>query len=92
MVVGLANNYLGTKHTIFISAGILFLSYLSLSFGTVIAQYIGSTEKTVVMYSLAGVAIGGGLFKASPTSLISKLFEKYDPALDGTITLYYISY
>ena len=34
------------------------------------------------------VAIGGGLFKANPTSLISKLFEKGDPTLDGAMTLY----
>lgn len=87
----IGDNYLGAKRTIFIGAGILFLSYLSLSFGTVIAQFIGNTEKTIVMYSLSGVAIGGGLFKANPTSLISKLFEKGDPALDGSMTLYYMA-
>ena len=62
----IGDNYLGAKRTIFIGAGILFLSYLSLSFSAVIADSFGSTEKTVVMYSLAGVAIGGGLFKANP--------------------------
>ncbi|MWY34099.1 MFS transporter [Francisella tularensis] len=87
----IGDSYLGAKRTIFIGAGILFLSYISLSFSTFIAKYLGSTEKTVVMYSLAGVAIGGGLFKANPTSLISKLFEKGDPALDGAMTLYYMA-
>ncbi|MBK2095069.1 MFS transporter [Francisella philomiragia] len=87
----IGDNYLGAKRTIFIGAGILFLSYLSLSFSTAIADLLNSTEKTIVMYSLAGVAIGGGLFKANPTSLISKLFEKGDPALDGAMTLYYMA-
>ncbi|AIT08730.1 major facilitator transporter [Candidatus Francisella endociliophora] len=87
----IGDSYLGAKRTIFIGAGILFLSYLSLSFATVIAEQIGSTEKTIVMYSLAGVAIGFGLFKPNPTSLISKLFEKGDPALDGAMTMYYMA-
>ncbi len=87
----IGDNYLGGKRTIFIGAGILFLSYLSLSFSTAIADLLNSTEKTIVMYSLAGVAIWGGLFKANPTSLISKLFEKGDPALDGAMTLYYMA-
>lgn len=87
----IGDSYLGAKRTIFIGAGFLFLSYLTLSFGEAIATAIGSTEKTVVMYSLAGIAIGGGLFKPNPTSLISKMFEKGDPAQDGAMTLYYMA-
>ena len=30
--------------------------------------------------------------KLVPHSLISKLFEKCDPALDGAMTLYYIAF
>lgn len=41
----IGDNYLGAKRTIFIGAGILFLSYLSLSFSAVIADLLGSTEK-----------------------------------------------
>lgn len=87
----IGDSYLGAKRTIFIGAGILTTSYLTLSFGENIANYIGSTEKQVVMYSLAGIAIGGGLFKPNPTSLISKMFKKGDPAQDGAMTLYYMA-
>ncbi|MDE4965962.1 POT-type proton-dependent oligopeptide transporter, partial [Francisella tularensis] len=70
---------------------ILIFSYISLSFSTFIAVYLGSTDLKVVLYSLAGVAIGGGLFKANHTSLISKLFEKGDTSLDRAMTLYYMA-
>ena len=87
----IGDNYLGAKRTISIGAAILLLSYTALTFSTDIALFIGITIKQMVMYSLAGIAIGGGLFKANPTSLISKLFEKGDPAQDGAMTLYYMA-
>lgn len=87
----IGDNYLGAKRTIFVGAGILFLSYFCLSVSSDLAPVIGLDVKSIVMYSLAGVAIGGGLFKANPTSLISKLYEKGDPALDGAMTLYYMA-
>jgi len=87
----IGDSYLRAKRTIFIGAGILSVSYFSLSTAKIIAAYIGSTDKTVVMYCLAGIAIGGGLFKPNPSSLISKMFEKGDPAQDGAMTLYYMA-
>ena len=40
----IGDSYLGAKRTIFIGAGILTVSYFSLGFGEIIANYIGSTE------------------------------------------------
>ena len=87
----IGDSYLGAKRTIFIGASILCASYFCLSFSVGISNHIGSNEKDIVIYSLAGIAVGGGLFKANPTSLISKLFEKGDPAQDAAMTLYYMA-
>ena len=46
--------------------------------------------KATVFYSLAGVVVGSALFKANPSSLISKLFTKGDSALDSAMTMYTI--
>ncbi|MFT4693360.1 MAG: POT family proton-dependent oligopeptide transporter [Francisella sp.] len=89
----IGDSYLGAKRTIFVGAGILATSYilLCLSFDHHFTNFFGTNEKDVVLYSLAGIAIGGGLFKPNPTSLISKMFEKGDPAQDGAMTLYYMA-
>ncbi|MGQ4005562.1 oligopeptide:H+ symporter [Francisellaceae bacterium CB300] len=89
----IGDSYLGAKRTIFVGAGILTTSYicLCLSFDTSFTNFFGTNEKDVVLYSLAGIAVGGGLFKPNPTSLISKMFEKGDPAQDGAMTLYYMA-
>ncbi|ASG68744.1 MFS transporter [Francisella halioticida] len=87
----IGDNYLGAKRTIFVGAGILALSYFCLSISSSLSGIFDISERAAVMYSLAGVAIGGGLFKANPTSLISKLYSKGDPALDGAMTLYYMA-
>ncbi|MED7788071.1 oligopeptide:H+ symporter [Francisella sp. 19X1-34] len=87
----IGDNYLGAKRTVAVGATILFLSYLCLSLSSLIAGAFDVNSTSIVLYSLAGVAIGGGLFKPNPTSLISKLFKKGDPAQDGAITLYYMA-
>ena len=40
---------------------------------------------------LATIAVGNGLFKANPSSLLSTCYEKNDPRLDGAFTMYYMS-
>ena len=89
----IGDSYLGAKRTIFVGAGILATSYilLCLSFDHNFTNFFGTNEKDLVLYSLAGIAVGGGLFKPNPTSLISKMFEKGDPAQDGAMTLYYMA-
>ncbi len=89
----IGDSYLGAKRTIFVGACILTVSYilLCMSFDYRFNNFFGTNEKEVVLYALAGIAIGGGLFKPNPTSLISKMFEKGDPAQDGAMTLYYMA-
>ena len=89
----IGDNYLGAKRTIFVGAGILAASYilLCLSFDDQFTNFFGTNEKALVLYSLAGIVVGGGLFKPNPTSLISKMFEKGNPAQDGAMTLYYMA-
>lgn len=40
---------------------------------------------------MAAIAVGNGLFKANPSSLLSTCYEKNDPRLDGAFTMYYMS-
>ncbi|WP_119344590.1 oligopeptide:H+ symporter [Facilibium subflavum] len=77
----IGDNYLGAKRTVALGAIILFLSYLALALST----------PTTVFYALGGIIVGNALFKANPSSLISKLYQKGDPALDGAMTLYYMA-
>lgn len=77
----IGDKYLGAKRTILIGASILALSYACLAFAS----------KENIFYALAGVIVGNALFKANPSSLISKLYEKGSPALDGAMTFYYMA-
>lgn len=77
----IGDNYLGAKRCIALGAAILGLSYASLAFAT----------PTTVYYSLAGIVVGNALFKANPSSLISKLYKTGDPRLDSAMTLYYMA-
>lgn len=77
----LGDKFIGAKRTIFIGALILAASYTSLAFAT----------KATIFYSLGGIIMGNALFKANPSSLISKLYKKGDSALDGAMTLYYMA-
>ena len=77
----IGDEYFGAKRTLLLGAVILMLAYASL----------GAATKATVFYSLAGIVVGNALFKANPSSLISKLFDKGDPALDGAMTMYYMA-
>ncbi|MEN1599735.1 hypothetical protein AAIG97_32805, partial [Pseudomonas aeruginosa] len=45
----------------------------------------------IVYLGMAAIAVGNGLFKANPSSLLSTCYEKNDPRLDGAFTMYYMS-
>lgn len=75
------DSVLGAKRTIIIGALFLIISYASLSI----------VDTNTVYYSLAGIVVGNALFKANPSSLISKLYEDNPEMLDCAITLYYMS-
>lgn len=71
---------LGTKRTILLGAITLAIGYALLA-----TQILG------IYIPLALIAVGNGLFKANPSSLLSKLYAKNDIRLDGGFTLYYMA-
>nr|WP_116963162.1 oligopeptide:H+ symporter [Fastidiosibacter lacustris] len=75
------DKYLGAKRTVALGAIILLISYIALAL----------SNQDTIFYALGGIIVGNALFKANPSSLISKLYEKGDPALDGAMTLYYMA-
>ena len=77
----LGDHYLGAKRTLVIGAIILAISYAGLALA----------DKNTIFYALAGIIVGNALFKANPSSLISKLYKKGDPGLDSAMTLYYMA-
>ncbi|ABO46579.1 oligopeptide:H+ symporter [Francisella tularensis] len=77
----IGDKVLGAKRTILFGAVILCLSYLSFIFA----------DKQNVYYIFSGIIIGNAIFKANPSSLISKMFDKGDGRLNSAMTLYYLA-
>lgn len=77
----LGDRVLGTKRTMVLGAIVLCLGYLSLSYNPSKTIYIG----------LALIIVGNMMFKANPSSLVSKLYKTGDPRLDSAFTMYYMS-
>ncbi|HBM2945888.1 TPA: dipeptide/tripeptide permease DtpA [Klebsiella michiganensis] len=66
----------------------LFSSFSALVYGLV--AWSGH-DASIVYMGMATIAVGNGLFKANPSSLLSTCYEKNDPRLDGAFTMYYMS-
>lgn len=79
----LGDKILGTKRVIMLGA-------ITLAFGYLAVASSGSNS-TLLYIGLATVAVGNGLFKANPSSLLSTCYEKNDPRLDGAFTMYYMA-
>lgn len=77
----IGDRILGAKRTVVLGAVILMLAYAGLALA----------DKQTIYFALAGVIVGNALFKANPSSLISKMFAKGDTRLDGAMTLYYMA-
>lgn len=77
----IGDHYLGAKRTLLLGATLLFISYGALALST----------KATVFYALAGIIVGNALFKANPTNLISKMYNKDTHRLDGALTIYYMA-
>ena len=77
----IGDNILGAKRTIIVGVLFLIVSYASLSVA----------DTNTIYCSLAGIVVGSALFKANPSSLISKLYKDNPEMLDCAITLYYMS-
>lgn len=79
----IGDKVLGTQRTILLGAVTMMAGYFLMG--------VAGVDKFMVYVALAFVAVGNGLFKANPSSLLSKLYTKDDPRLDGAFTLYYMA-
>ncbi|HBZ16871.1 MAG TPA: dipeptide/tripeptide permease DtpA [Pantoea sp.] len=79
----LGDKVLGTKRVIVLGALVLAAGYAMVAYSghDIFWVYLG----------MAAIAVGSGLFKANPSSLLSTCYEKDDPRLDGAFTMYYMS-
>lgn len=77
----IGDKILGNRRTMFLGAVVLALGYGLLGF---------DCER--FLYPALGIIIAGnGLFKANPSALVSKLYDKGDSRVDGAFTLYYMA-
>ncbi|WP_272680811.1 dipeptide/tripeptide permease DtpA [Providencia sp. PROV129] len=79
----LGDKILGTKRVIVLGTLTLIAGYAFVAFS--------GHDVSMVYVGLATIAVGNGLFKANPSSLLSTCYEKDDPRLDGAFTMYYMS-
>src|SRR6185503_2088115 len=77
----IGDKILGSKRTTVLGASFLTLGYLLLSLPI----------PALLFPALAIVAVGGGIFKANPGNLVSKLYEGNDAKIDSAFTLYYMA-
>ncbi len=77
----IGDKILGTKRTIILGTAVLFIGYLML----------GLSNTNTVFLALGVITVGNGLFKANPSSLLSKSYEENDPRLHGGFTLFYMA-
>jgi len=77
----IGDKILGTKRTMLIGAIVLAIGYLLLAIHPAGFLYIG----------LGTIVAGNMMFKANPSSLVSKLYKPGDHRLDGAFTMYYMS-
>ena len=79
----LGDKILGTKRTMLLGAFVLAIGYILMA--------IAGTDKGTVYLALGTIAVGNGLFKANPSSLLAKCYKEGDSRLDGAFTMYYMS-
>ncbi|WNN46317.1 MULTISPECIES: dipeptide/tripeptide permease DtpA [Winslowiella] len=79
----LGDKVLGTKR-------VIVLGILVLATGYGLVAWSGH-DQSMVYIGMATIAVGNGLFKANPSSLLSTCYAKDDPRLDGAFTMYYMA-
>lgn len=77
----LGDRILGTKRTIVLGLLVLAAGYLALAFA----------DTNTVFFALGLICVGNGLFKANPSNLLAKSYEKNDSRLHSGFTLYYMA-
>jgi POT family proton-dependent oligopeptide transporter len=78
----IGDKLLGSKRTTVIGAVVLACGYLLLSV---------PDRPSLLFPALALVAVGGGVFKANPANLISRLYEGDSAKIDSAFTMYYMA-
>ncbi|KYP97499.1 peptide ABC transporter permease [Sodalis-like endosymbiont of Proechinophthirus fluctus] len=79
----LGDKVLGTKRVIILGTLVLTVGYSMVAWS--------GHEVFWVYLGMATIAVGSGLFKANPPSLLSTCYKKGDPRLDGAFTMYYMA-
>ena len=77
----IGDRVLGSRRTALLGALILAVGYAMLAI----------PAGGLMFLSLSVVAVGGGIFKANPANLISKLYESDSAKIDSAFTLYYMA-
>ncbi|MCF7791826.1 MAG: oligopeptide:H+ symporter [Victivallales bacterium] len=77
----IGDKVLGTKRTMFLGAIVLAIGYGLLSYNPQVTIY----------YALGTIIAGNMMFKANPSSLVSKLYDPNDHRVDSAFTMYYMA-
>lgn len=77
------DHLLGTKRTLVLGAVVLAIGYFMTG--------LSLLKPDLIFIALGTIAVGNGLFKANPASLLSKCYPPKDARLDGAFTLFYMS-
>lgn len=78
----LGDKLLGSKRTLVLGALVLFCGY----------SLLAVPDRPGLLFpALALVAVGGGVFKANPANLISRLYEGVPAQIDSAFTMYYMA-
>ena len=77
----IGDRVLGSRRTALLGAVMLAIGYALLA-----VPYPG-----ILFPALSVVAVGGGIFKANPANLISKLYEGNTAQIDSAFTMYYMA-
>lgn len=77
----IGDKLLGTKRTMLLGAIVLAIGYALLAYNPDVTLY----------YAMGTIIAGNMLFKANPSSLVSKLYRADDHRIDSAFTMYYMS-
>lgn len=78
----IGDKLLGSRRTMVLGALILTLGYIGLAI---------PDQPALLFPALGLVAVGGGIFKANPANMISKLYEGDSAKIDSAFTMYYMA-
>jgi POT family proton-dependent oligopeptide transporter len=77
----IGDRVLGSRRTALLGAVLLAAGYAMLAL----------PDSAILFPALSVVAVGGGIFKANPANLISKLYEGDTARIDSAFTMYYMA-